>query len=145
MPRLSSRGRGAGYGFGYGVDSAGVIDDLLPGTAAGTRGGEGGGGGDSDEGDGGKGDTEGDADTGVGGSDSSGSTAGSAWPDDPAVDEDPAPLVERREALYAVTGHTVWLGGISCDETRILCDGANNIGIMYDFSDHPDADGEGDV
>ena len=53
-----------------------------------------------------------------------------------------APKIERREALYAVTGHTVWLGGISADDTRILCDGANNIALMYDYSEDPDGDGD---
>ena len=41
-----------------------------------------------------------------------------------------------------MTGHTVWLGGVSCDETRIMCDGANNIAMMYDYSDDPDGDGD---
>ena len=52
------------------------------------------------------------------------------------------PPTERREALYAVTGHTVWLGGVVADETRILCDGANNVAICYDFSEDPDGDGD---
>ena len=41
-----------------------------------------------------------------------------------------------------MTGHTVWLGGISADDTRILCDGANNIALMYDYSEDPDGDGD---
>lgn len=55
----------------------------------------------------------------------------------------PSPFVaERREALYAVTGHTVWLGSVSADETRILCDGSNNVAMCYDFSEDPDGDGD---
>jgi hypothetical protein len=49
---------------------------------------------------------------------------------------------ERREALYAVTGHTVWLGGVCADEERILCDGANNVAMCYDFTEDPDGEGE---
>ena len=41
-----------------------------------------------------------------------------------------------------MTGHTVWLGGVVADETRILCDGANNVAICYDFSEDPDGDGD---
>lgn len=66
------------------------------------------------------------------------SDAASSSSDDAAA----PPVVERREALYAVTGHTVWLGGLTCDDTRILCDGANNIAMMYDYSDDPDGDGD---
>ena len=49
---------------------------------------------------------------------------------------------DSREALYAVTGHTVWLGGVAADDVRILCDGANNVALMYDFSEDPDGDGD---
>ena len=68
-------------------------------------------------------------------------------------DEDEAPIavdgggglddgVKKSECLYAVTGHTVWLGGVQADETRIICDGANNIAMCYDFSEDPDDDGD---
>ena len=50
--------------------------------------------------------------------------------------------VKKSECLYAVTGHTVWLGSVQADETRILCDGANNIAMCYDFSDDPDDNGD---
>ena len=58
------------------------------------------------------------------------------------AEEASSPLPERREALYAVTGHTVWLGDVCADEERILCDGANNVTICYDFTEDPDGDGE---
>ena len=54
----------------------------------------------------------------------------------------PPPAPERREALYAVTGHTVWLGDVCADDERIVCDGANNVTICYDFTEDPDGDGE---
>ena len=50
--------------------------------------------------------------------------------------------VKKSECLYAVTGHTVWLGSVQADETRIVCDGANNIAMCYDFSDDPDDNGD---
>ena len=54
----------------------------------------------------------------------------------------PPPSPERREALYAGTGHTVWLGDVCADDERIVCDGANNVTICYDFTEDPDGDGE---
>lgn len=121
MPRLSDAPGAAGVAPG--VDLAGVIDDLL-------RSGEDEAEEEKDEEttredgtpDGTRGDGDGDA------------TETKA--------ETEAPKIERREALYAVTGHTVWLGGISADDTRILCDGANNIALMYDYSEDPDGDGD---
>ena len=53
-----------------------------------------------------------------------------------------AAATEETECLYAVTGHTVWLGSVQADETRIVCDGANNIAMCYDFSDDPDDNGD---
>ena len=50
--------------------------------------------------------------------------------------------MKKSECLYAVTGHTVWLGSVQADETRIVCDGANNIAMCYDFSDDPDDNGD---
>ena len=44
----------------------------------------------------------------------------------------------RRDARYAVLGHTIWLGGTYADEKRIICDGANNVLLEYDFSSTPD-------
>ena len=41
-----------------------------------------------------------------------------------------------------MTGHTVWLGDVCADDTRIVCDGANNVTICYDFTEDPDGDGE---
>ena len=40
----------------------------------------------------------------------------------------------RRDARYAVLGHTVWLGSTYADSERIICDGANNVLLEYDFS-----------
>jgi len=44
----------------------------------------------------------------------------------------------RRDARYAVLGHTIWLGGTYADDDRIICDGANNVLLEYDFSSTPD-------
>jgi WD40 repeat protein len=43
----------------------------------------------------------------------------------------------RRDARYAVLGHTIWLGGTYADAERIICDGANNVLLEYDFSNAP--------
>lgn len=40
----------------------------------------------------------------------------------------------RRDARYAVLGHTVWLGSTYADADRIICDGANNVLLEYDFT-----------
>jgi len=44
----------------------------------------------------------------------------------------------RRDARYAVLGHTVWLGSTYADAERIICDGANNVLLEYDFSSPTD-------
>ena len=121
MPKLSDAPGAAGVAPG--VDLAGVIDDLL-------RSGE-----EED-------DEKDDATTRADAS-SDGTRGDGDGDSTEAKAEAEAPKIERREALYAVTGHTVWLGGISADDTRILCDGANNIALMYDYSEDPV--GAGDV
>ena len=120
MPKLSDAPGAAGVAPG--VDLAGVIDDLL-------RSGE-----EED-------DEKDDATTRADAS-SDGTRGDGDGDSTEAKAEAEAPKIERREALYAVTGHTVWLGGISADDTRILCDGANNIALMYDYSEDPDGDGD---
>ena len=124
MPKLSDApgARGADAG----VDLAGVIDDILRGSP--------------------NSETSDDFGSGTAGSSSdAGNDAGndaseSAKEND--AESASSPLPERREALYAVTGHTVWLGDVCADEERILCDGANNVTICYDFTEDPDGDGE---
>ena len=44
----------------------------------------------------------------------------------------------RRDARYAVLGHTVWLGSTYADADRIICDGANNVLLEYDFTAQAD-------
>jgi hypothetical protein len=44
----------------------------------------------------------------------------------------------RRDARYAVLGHTVWLGSTYADAERIICDGANNVLLEYDFTAQAD-------
>lgn len=44
----------------------------------------------------------------------------------------------RRDARYAVLGHTMWLGSTYADAERIICDGANNVLLEYDFSSPTD-------
>ena len=44
----------------------------------------------------------------------------------------------RRDARYAVLGHTMWLGSTYADAERIICDGANNVLLEYDFSSPAD-------
>jgi len=46
----------------------------------------------------------------------------------------------RRDARYAVLGHTIWLGGVYADAERIVCDGANNVLLEYDFTATADDD-----
>ena len=128
MPRLSDApgARGAEPG----TDLAGVIDDipLGPESEAGARG--------SGSGD--------DAYDAYDAYDASGSGSGPGGLSSSAEEADaaPPPAPERREALYAVTGHTVWLGDVCADDERIVCDGANNVTICYDFTEDPDGDGE---
>ena len=128
MPRLSDApgARGAEPG----TDLAGVVDDipLGPESEAGARG--------SGSGD--------DAYDAYDAYDASGSGSGPGGPSSSAEEADaaPPPAPERREALYAVTGHTVWLGDVCADDERIVCDGANNVTICYDFTEDPDGDGE---
>ena len=125
MPRLSDApgARGAEPG----TDLAGVIDDipLGPESEAGARG-------------------SGSGDDAYDAYDASGSGSGPGGPSSSAEEADaaPPPAPERREALYAVTGHTVWLGDVCADDERIVCDGANNVTICYDFTEDPDGDGE---
>ena len=130
MPRLSDApgARGAEPG----TDLAGVIDDIPPGpgpeSEAGARG--------SGSGD--------DAYDAYDAYDASGSGSGPGGLSSSAEEADaaPPPAPERRGALYAVTGHTVWLGDVCADDERIVCDGANNVTICYDFTEDPDGDGE---
>jgi WD40 repeat protein len=125
MPRLSDApgARGAEPG----TDLAGVIDDipLGPESDAGARG-------------------SGSGDDAYDAYDASGSGSGPGGLSSSAEEADaaPPPAPERREALYAVTGHTVWLGDVCADDERIVCDGANNVTICYDFTEDPDGDGE---
>ena len=125
MPRLSDApgARGAEPG----TDLAGVIDDipLGPESEAGARG-------------------SGSGDDAYDAYDASGSGSGPGGLSSSAEEADaaPPPAPERREALYAVTGHTVWLGDVCADDERIVCDGANNVTICYDFTEDPDGDGE---
>ena len=125
MPRLSDApgARGAEPG----TDLAGVIDDvpLGPESEADARG-------------------SGSGDDAYDAYDASGSGSGPGGPSSSAEEADaaPPPAPERREALYAVTGHTVWLGDVCADDERIVCDGANNVTICYDFTEDPDGDGE---
>ena len=127
MPRLSDApgARGAEPG----TDLAGVIDDIPlgpgPESEAGARG-------------------SGSGDDAYDAYDASGSGSGPGGPSSSAEEAEaaPPPAPERREALYAVTGHTVWLGDVCADDERIVCDGANNVTICYDFTEDPDGDGE---
>ena len=41
-----------------------------------------------------------------------------------------------------MTGHTVWLGDVCADDERIVCDGANNVTICYDFTETPTGTGD---
>lgn len=50
----------------------------------------------------------------------------------------------RRDARYAVLGHTIWLGGVYADSERIICDGANNVLLEYDFTTTADDDDDAD-
>lgn len=127
MPKLSDApgARGADAG----VDLAGVIDDILRGAPVS--------------------ETSAERGSGTAGSSSDASDAGNDAGNDASesvkendAEEASSPLPERREALYAVTGHTVWLGDVCADEERIVCDGANNVTICYDFTEDPDGDGE---
>ena len=124
MPKLSDApgARGADAG----VDLAGVIDDILRGSPNSET---------SDERGSGTAGSSSDA-----GNDAGNDASESLKEND--AEEASSPLPERREALYAVTGHTVWLGDVCADEERILCDGANNVTICYDFTEDPDGDGE---
>lgn len=126
MPKLSDAPGARGADLG--TDLAGVIDDILRGPAGPETSDERGSG------------SDGSSSSPMNASDASdASDASSAKANENAA---PAPLPERREALYAVTGHTVWLGDVCADEERILCDGANNVTICYDFTEDPDGDGE---
>ena len=124
MPRLSDAPGAPGAEAG--TDLAGVIDDLPRGPPLNP----------GPERPPGRGDDT--SESGSAGSSSSAS-AFSAEEKDAAA---PPPSPERREALYAVTGHTVWLGDVCADDERIVCDGANNVTICYDFTEDPDGDGE---
>jgi hypothetical protein len=127
MPKLSDApgARGADAG----VDLAGVIDDILRGAPVSET---------SDER--GSGTAGSSSDASDAGNDAGNDASESAKEND--AESASSPLPERREALYAVTGHTVWLGDVCADEERILCDGANNVTICYDFTEDPDGDGE---
>ena len=124
MPRLSDAPGAPGAEAGTAL--AGVIDDLPRGPPLNP----------GPERPPGRGDDT--SESGSAGSSSSAS-AFSAEEKDAAA---PPPSPERREALYAVTGHTVWLGDVCADDERIVCDGANNVTICYDFTEDPDGDGE---
>eukprot|EP00227_Mantoniella_beaufortii_P020214 CAMPEP_0197580254 /NCGR_PEP_ID=MMETSP1326-20131121/4088_1 /TAXON_ID=1155430 /ORGANISM="Genus nov. species nov., Strain RCC2288" /LENGTH=692 /DNA_ID=CAMNT_0043143955 /DNA_START=95 /DNA_END=2173 /DNA_ORIENTATION=- len=131
-----SGGSSSGGGSASGRASASAIGSSGNGSSSSSSGDSGGGRASSSGGGGGSGKDADDVGPqpyrgrGSGSSSSSSSSSGGGGGGGGAKE----PFVERQEALYAVTGHSAWLSAVQSDDTHILCDGAHNIAMLYDFA-----------